>query len=204
MKTKLIMAAALAMSIHTALAQEITAYDADSTAYYNALHNPNDYAQAPVKGQQRKVLEPSRVHTSINMGTGFSSLGSYEFISPTVTYEASKKWNLNFGMGIAYSNWKPARIGSDENCTYDNLRALTTYYSAGAEYRASDKLSLYGDILYYKTTPTSHTSLGDNDGYMATFGATYNITKSLSVGFEVRSSRNVNPYGLYHNPYSPW
>ncbi len=196
-----------------AAAQEVSAYDTDSTAYYNAAYNPNDYAQAPIKGPQRKVADRSRLHTNVDMGVGFGNGGSYEYINPTFDYDLSKKWSLNFGMGVAYSSLKLRDLPYSEggSVSYQNLRAISNYYSAGATYRASDKLSLYGDIIYVKTMPVGGDDNGfyNTDRYMATFGATYNITKSLSVGFEVRQSRGINPYlnpygTMYNNPYSPW
>jgi len=210
-KTIIIMAMTLLGALNAA-SQEITSYETDSTAYLNAIYNPNDYAQAPIKGPQRKVADRNRLHTDVNMGVGFGGGGSYEYINPRFNYDLSKKWSLNFGMGIAYSNLKLRDFAiSDQNgATYQNLRAISNYYSAGATYRASDRLSLYGDLIYIKSTPVGDSPFSSNtDAYMATFGATYNITKSLSIGFEVRQSRNVNPYNspygiIYNNPYSPW
>ena len=198
----------------TAGAQEVTSFDADSTAYYNAVYNPNEYAQAPVKSPQRKVNERPRLHADVNMGVGFGGNGTYEYVNPRFHYDLSKKWSLNFGMGVSYSSLKLRGLsaGPESNvASYQNLRAITNYYSAGASYRASEKLSLYGDIIYAKTMPVGGCESpwgGNTDAYMATLGATYNITKSLSIGFEVRQSRNVNPYNpygiIYNNPYSTW
>ena len=188
-------------------AQEVSSYDTDSTFYYNNVYNPNDYAQSPVTLPQRKVSEQSRLHTNVNMGMGFGNGGSYEFIKPTVSFDATKKWSLNFGMGIAYSNLSlRSYTGADKSVSYNDLRAITNYYSAGASYRASENLSLYGELIYAKSTPVGGNALygGNRVSYMAVFGATYHITKSLSVGFEVRQSQNMNPYDIYNNPYSPW
>ena len=205
-KTLIIMAFAL-LGAQAAGAQEVTSYETDSTAYYNALYNPNDYAQAPIKGAQRKLDNRDRLHATVNTGVGIGGGGSYEYINPTLDYDLSKKWSLNFGMGIAYSNFKLRDYSNAEQANYANMRAITNYYSAGVTYRASEKLSLYGDIIYARTMPVGGGSSPyyDGDRYMATFGATYNITKSLSVGFEMRQSRGMNPYGImYNNPYSPW
>jgi hypothetical protein len=217
-KTLIIMALTL-LGAFAAGAQEVTSYETDSTAYYNAVYNPNnDYAQAPIRGPQRKVnSDRNRLHTTVNTGVGISGGGSYEFVNPTFNYDLSKKWSLNFGMGVSYSNLKLRTFANSEDggANYQNLRAISNYYSAGATYRASERLSLYGDLIYAKTMPVGG---GDNpfgynnDAYMARFGATYQINKSLSVGFEMSTSRNVNPYGapgnpygiIYNNPYSPW
>ena len=189
-------------------AQEVTSYDTDSTAYYNALYNPNDYAQAPIKGQQRKVTDRSRLHTNVNMGVGVSGAGSCEFVNPTFSYDINKRWSLDFGMGLAYSTFKFRDVPHGEgSATYQNLRAVSNYYSVGATYRASEKLSLYGDLIYARTTPLGGGDYFDNynkDRYMATFGATYNITKSFSVGFEVSTSQGINPYMYYDNPKWPF
>lgn len=217
MRKTLIIIASVLMGALTAGAQEVTSYETDSTAYYNAIYNPNDnYAQAPVKGPQRKVnSDRNRLHATVNTGIGVGGGGSYEFVNPRFNYDLNKKWSLNFGMGIAYSNLKFRNFANTENAAkYDNLRAISNYYSVGATYRATDKLSLYGDLIYAKTMPVGggDNPFGNNDAYMATFGATYQINKVFSIGVEVQHARNANPYGapgnpygiIYNNPYSPW
>lgn len=214
MKKTLIILALCLIGALPAVSQEITAYDTDSTAYYNAAYNPNDFGQAPVKGRQARVQDGrGRLHADVRMGAGFGGGGSYEFVSPTLEYDLSKKWSLNFGMGLAYSTmkWKSLPLDEGGQVSYQNMRAVSNYYSAGATYHASDRLSLYGDLIYVKSVPVGGDGhcMYDGDRYMATFGATYNITKSLSVGFEVRQSRGFSPYAsrygiIYNNPYSPW
>jgi opacity protein-like surface antigen len=204
MKKFIILTALLALGFTQVEAQEITSYDTDSTAYYNMVYGPDDYAQAPIKGPQRKVNGTDKFHTSINLGTGFGNGGYYQYLSPMFNYDISKKWTLNIGTSIAYSTFK---VRDFENVgERSTLHALTNYYSVGATYNATERLSLYGDVIYGRTMPTGNSSVNglSNDGYMATFGATFNISKSLSIGIEVRSSRNMNPYGIYNNPYSPW
>ena len=208
MKKTLIIMALTLLGALSASAQEVAAYDAtDSTAYYNALYNPNDYAQAPVRGPQRKVFDRSRLHANVNMGVGMSGGGSCEYVNPTFNYDLSKKWSLNFGMGVAYSTFKFKALPLGEDvATYQNLRAISNYYSVGAEYRASDRLSLYGDLIYARTSPLGggYFDSYDKDRYMANFGATFNISKSFSVGFEVSTSRGVNPYMYFDNPKWPF
>ena len=211
-KTFIIIVSALLGTL-TAGAQEVTSYETDSTAYYNAIYNPNDYyAQAPVKGPQRKVnSDRNRLHATVNTGIGVGGGGSYEFVNPRFCYDLNKKWSLDFGMGVSYSNLKFRNFANAESSAkYQNLRAVTNYYSVGATYRATGRLSLYGDLIYAKMMPVGGDNPfgGSTDAYMATFGANYQINKALSIGFEVRQSRNVNPYNpygiIYNNPYSPW
>ncbi len=220
-KTLIIMVSALLGTL-TAGAQEVTSYETDSTAYYNAVYNPSGYAQAPVRGPQRKVnADRNRLHATVNTGIGVGGGGSYEYVNPRFTYDLNKKWSLDFGMGISYSNLKFRNFANAESSArYENLRAVTNYYSVGATYRATEKLTLYGDLIYAKRMPVGggdNPLGGNNDAYMATFGAMYQVNKAFSIGFEVQKSRNVNPYGLpgnpsgipdygiiYNNPYSPW
>ncbi|MBR4325934.1 MAG: outer membrane protein transport protein [Bacteroidales bacterium] len=198
-------------------AQEVTSYDTDSTAYYNAAFNPAEYGQAPIKGPQRKLADASRLHTNVNMGVGVGGGGSFEYVNPTFYYDLSKKWSLNFGMGVAYSTFKLKNLACNEDvANYQNLRAISNYYSAGATYRATERLSLYGNIIYEKSMPVGGGNANgltmDNDRYMATFGATYRFSEKFSIGVEFSHAHDTNPYSnfsnpystIYHNPYSPW
>lgn len=186
-----------------AMAQEVTSYAADSTAYYNSLYNPNDYAQAPIKGPQRRVGDSdgrSRIHTSINMGTGFGSMGNYQFLSPSVSYDATKRLSLQFGMGLQYSNFKIADMAG-ERLEYRRASAVTNYYSVSAAYQASDRCVLYGGLVYgTDVMQKGEPRRMDSDRYTAIMGATFNITKSLSIGVEVRQQKNMSPFGGYGYP----
>lgn len=199
-------------------AQEVTSYDIDSTAYYNAVFNPAEYSQAPIKGPQRKVSDANRLHTNVSMGVGVGGGGSFEYVNPTFNYDLSKKWSLNFGMGVAYSTLKLKNLSrtAEDAANYQNLRAVSNYYSVGATYRATEKLSLYGDLIYAKSMTVGGGNVNglsmDSDRYMATFGATYHFNEKFSVGFEFSHAHDSNPYSnfinpystIYHNPYSPW
>ena len=106
---------------------------------------------------------------------------------------------------MAYSNLKYRSFGNNtEGVTYQNLKALTNYYSVSANYQASEKLQLTSSVIYFQNnyTSASDKNMFNRDAYMATFGATYQITPSFSIGVEVSNYKNVNPWGYgYGNPY---
>jgi len=198
---KLILALAAAIIVQAAHAQEITSYDVDSTAIYNAMYNPSDYAQAPVTLPQRKVLDRNRISTQINMGTSISSIGSSEYINPNISYQATDRLSLSFGMGIMYSNLK-LRNFEDETSAESSMRAITNYYSVAASYRVSPKCDVYGSLIYMRDDFGAKSQFSPQNRYMATFGATFNITESLSIGIELRKSENMSPfYTRGYNPY---
>ena len=79
---------------------------------------------------------------------------------------------------------------------------MTNYYSVEASYLASERLLLTGSIIYANNHYGEPRSKYNNDGYMCTFGATYQITPSFSIGFEVSQSHNIYPvYGGYGYRY---
>ncbi|MCQ2253189.1 MAG: outer membrane protein transport protein [Bacteroidales bacterium] len=184
-------------------AQDITGYDTDSTAIYNAYYNPENYSQAPVKGAQRRIdSNGPKITSNITMGTSFGGGISSQYIEPRLNYQATNRLQLQFGMGIMYSNINLRGLAT-EDISYQNMRALTNYYSASAQYQASERCRVYGSVVYASSRMMDNPSSPMRDKYMATVGATYNITKSLSIGFEVRQS-NINPYYMYGMPCNSW
>lgn len=195
------MAVAAAVLVSTAHAQEITCSDVDSTSIYNILNNPNDYSQAPTTLPKRKVLDRSRISTNINMGTSFSSIGSAQYISPAISYQATDRLHVSIGMGMMYSTLNLSGLeGFAANGEKLKNRTVTNYYSASASYQLSPRSMIYGSIIYAKNLDNGSNALSpyfSKDRYMATFGANFNITESLSIGFEVRRAQNMGPYYMY-------
>lgn len=194
-----------AVTFATAQAQEITSYEADSTSIYNALNNPNDFSQAPTVLPKQRIFAPGRVNTNVMMGTSVSNLGASQYVSPTINYNATDRLQLFFGMGIMHTNLRLDLSGTDLSAPKrDNTSLLTTYYTVGARYQVSPRCDVYGSVIYMNNSLGNNANpLFDKDRYMATFGATFNITESLSIGVEVRNSKNVSPYYM-HNPFSPY
>ncbi len=183
-------------------AQEISSYETDSTAIYNALYNPNDYAQSPVKLPQRKVLDRSRISTQVNMGTSFGKYGSSQFVAPEISYEASDRLHLHFGMGMIHSSLRLMNFAS-ETSAENNLRAIQNYYSVGARYSVSPRCDIYGSLIYMHDNYQQGNKFSQGkDRYMATFGATFNITESLQIGIQIRQSENMSPF--YTHGYAPY
>lgn len=191
----------LALSL-SAVAQQVESYDADSISYYNGLYNPNDFAQAPVTVQQQRV-KGDRLSSHIQMGTSFGSLGSSQYVSPVFNYQATNKLSLSLGLGMAYTNMKFSSLNKySEMPAYENLKAITNYYSAAANYQASEKLQITSSVIYFQN---NYIGVGEKpgfnrDAYMATFGANYQITPSFSIGFEVRQSKNISPFDYRMSP----
>ncbi|MBQ5403700.1 MAG: hypothetical protein IIU11_04970 [Bacteroidales bacterium] len=163
-----------------------------------------------VKAQEVTSFEEKSqmpISTSVDMGCSFSNFSNTEYLGARTKFQPLKRWDFSLGLGMAFSNFK-APVYSSESGTanYQNLRALTNYYTASASYRASQKLSIYSSVVYFKNDMLGNNSnkkspYFNRDAYMATFGATYQITPSFSVGFEVRNSQNVDPYGFYYGGY---
>ena len=160
-------------------AQEIIEYQHSDTTFQ--LYQAEPYAQTPVR---ESIRESKNRHAK---------------------YGLDKRFHVNVGFGMSFSSLKaPVFSDYEEAPTYQKLRTITNYYSVEASYLASDRLLLTGSIIYannhYGEPRTRYNSA--NDGYMATFGATYQITPSLSIGFEVSQSRNIYPvYGGYGYRY---
>ncbi len=204
---KIIMAIAAAIMVSTAHAQEITSSSVDSTFIYNYLNNPNDYSQAPTTLPQRKVLDRSRISTNINMGTSFSTIGMAQYINPAISYQATDRLHVSIGMGMMYSTLNLSSMeGLAANGEKIKTHTVTNYYSASASYQLSPRSMIYGSIIYAKNLDNGNNALSpyfNKDRYMATFGANFNITESLSIGFEVRKAQNMSPYYMYDRYNGP-
>ncbi|MCQ2974472.1 MAG: hypothetical protein MJ211_06630 [Bacteroidales bacterium] len=203
MKKIIIIIISLLFTIN-AKSQEVIEYQNDETSNVTFLEQYDpEVSQTPVRESMRKK-EKNRFHSSLNMGAGFSSFGNYEFLLPEFAYQVSDKFQMSFGFGVMYSNNKYPYYSKQETTEYQNLRAITNYYKAEAQYQASEKLLLVGSIIYAQnriSTPGSKQNI-NNDAYICTFGAQYNITPSFSIGIEVQQSKNMYPiYGGYGYPY---
>ncbi|MCQ2250077.1 MAG: hypothetical protein MJZ66_03095 [Bacteroidales bacterium] len=199
---KLLTAILAVLIVSQASAQEIASYEVDSTAIYTAMYNPNNYSKAPVKLPQRKVLDCNRINTQINMGAGFGSIGSYEFVAPSISYQATDRLQLQLGMGFVYGSLR-LRSFAGETSAENNLRAISNYYQASARYSVSEKCDVYGSLMYWRGNSLDRNPYSrGKDSYMATFGASFSITESLHIGIEVRRAENVSPF--YCGGYAPY
>ena len=188
------------------MAQEVTEYQSEDAGEVNVLqqYNAEPYSQTPVRESIRNSKN-RRVRTNVDVGAGFSSSGSFNYVLPEVAFQPAKRWQVSVDAGVMYSNFK-APVFSDytETPNYQNLRAITNYYKAEASYLASERLLITGSILYGQNrygAPRSKYS-SNNDSYMCSFGATYQITPAFSIGFEVSQYHNMYPmYGGYGYPY---
>ncbi|MBO4371495.1 MAG: hypothetical protein J5826_01060 [Bacteroidales bacterium] len=160
-------------------AQEIFEYQQIDTTFQT--YQPEPYSQTPVR---ESIRESKNRHAKAGL---------------------DKRFHVSFGMGMAFSTFKaPVFTDYNEAPTYQKLRTMTNYYSVEASYLASERLLLTGSLIYannhYGEPRTRYNSA--NDGYIATFGATYQISPSFSIGFEVSQSHNMYPvYGGYGNRY---
>lgn len=192
MKKLIFTAVLFAALASSGFSQQVSVYQSDSNDNYYQTQKDDTQSDVVTVGK-------NRVKSHVNIGTGFSKNGSYEFINPGLTYSASKKLDLSFSAGLMYSNFKTPVLSIENNQTsYENMRALTNYYSAQARYYATEKLMITGSLIY-QTSSISGGALSsrlNNDGYIISAGAIYQITPSLSVGFEVNRYNNINPYGI--------
>ena len=116
----------------------------------------------------------------------------------TGNFTPLKKWKFSLATGLSLTSFKTPTMEGN----YHNIKALTNYYSASASYAATRKLSLYSAITYYRTSCYGQEKKGlmpfNKDAYETSIGAHYQITPSLSVGFEIKHTENINPYGFYY------
>jgi len=160
-------------------AQEIIEYQNIDTVFQQYQSEP--YSQTPVR---ESIRESKNRHARAGM---------------------DKRFHVSVGFGISFSSIKaPVFSDYNETPTYQKLRTITNYYQVEASYLASERLLLTGSIIYANNhygEPRSRYN-SSNDGYIATFGATYQITPSFSIGFEVSQSHNIYPvYGGYGYHY---
>ena len=116
-----------------------------------------------------------------------------------INFIPQDKWQFAFSTGISFSNFKAPTT----DCNYRNIKALSNYYTLSTNYKATKKMSLYSSVTYLREDYKSQKDYfrGNLDGYLTTFGLNYQITPSLSVGFQVSTSKNVNPYYGYYYGY---
>ena len=179
-------------------AQEITEYQCDDTSSFFSRYEL--LIQQNEQFDYHKTQQIPRVHTSVSVGVGVGA-GNYEYVNPKVDIEATKKLSFSVGMGFMYSNFRVGSVSATETPTYQNLRAMSNFYSVQAAYKASEKLLVTSSLIYGQNNilNSSNRAKSNFDSYIATFGATYQITPAFSVGFEVSQYHNVSPFYM---PYS--
>ena len=167
--------------------------------FSSGLMAQEDYSQTPVREGIRNSKN-RQVQTEVGMGAGFWNGGNSDYVSTGIGFQPAERWRFSAGFGLMYSNFKaPVFSSYNETPDYQNLRAITNFYKASASYLASERLLLTGSIIYGQnrvTTPGTRYS-SSNDAYMCTFGATFKISPSLSIGVEVSRSQNMYPYYDY-------
>lgn len=204
MKKITLLSCALMLSA-SIMAQEVSEYQTvgNDDIQYLQDYNAEPYSQTPVRESIRQSKN-RQARAEVDMGMGFSKAGSTEYISPRMTFQPGKRWQVTAGMGMAISNFKaPVFTSYSETPDYQNLRAISNYYNAEVAYMASERLLVTGSIIYGQSRFVGqHKYSSTDDGYICTFGATYQITPGLSIGFEVSRAQNMYPvYGGYGYPY---
>jgi hypothetical protein len=88
---------------------------------------------------------------SFNVGTQFGwskhLYGNNNFISPSVSFDVSKRLTVTGGIGMAYSNMKVPLFVNSELKSGQTLNIISAFGYASGNYKYNERLNLHGTVL---------------------------------------------------------
>ena len=199
---------AIALSGFSQLIQDLPSlYVVDSTKEVETQPAvlPASYIAAP-KHPSDNPLKPALLKDAkvgLEVGSSFSSFGHGRnmfttYLSPSVSFQPSKKMQVFVGAYVAQNNANGFK--NDEVVAVAQPVAGYT----GATYFLTDRVNLYGNGIYgrggYAVVP-----YGVNNNYKSiSVGVSYKISEKTSISAQFQWSQGLPPYGSYlsNNPFS--
>lgn len=156
--------------------------------------------------QLKNKPESSKLNTQVNFGTNFSSFGNGlssfgTFVNPNLSYQFAPKLILTTGVTVM-----SYQFTGNSDLNLSEKRNIDTYFYAQAEYLASEKLRISGEVVYTQNnfSPLYDGAQSKFKPVSYSFSAQYKILPNLEIGIQFRQQdRNTwNPYNPYSNPYN--
>ena len=190
---KFILAIVPIFLIVTVSAQQIDSVDNDQLEVYgNPGHEQNN--------QEAEQLPAKRYDFGLQAGTSFTYASNYYYgpsvyIAPEFSYFITPRLKVSVGIGLEQSRLYPLNADFTDNEFLPMTRAFL--YARGS-YQLSPRLTVYSSV--YQTINDVPNRHPDRNSYHSMnmsgmdFGLQYNISKSFSVGFQLRSTSGAYPY----------
>jgi hypothetical protein len=149
-----------------------------------------------------------KVSFGMEMGSafGFSSGNGSLFgvyVSPSIRYKVSPKFNINFGATISNSNFINYINPFDfENTARFNNNITQTFLYAEGQYMMNNRLMInakgYKEIYRFDEPKINPRALDLNGGGVA-FGFQYKVTDNFHFGAQIGIRKGTTPYSHYQS-----
>jgi hypothetical protein len=165
------------------------------------LPNSTSLNQAP---KQVTPLNYQKLHLSLNVGAGFAgskyNSGVFTTIAPNLNYMATRRLKLEVGGVFMMGNNNFYQVPGNETRSNFLRRSTQTLIYAQGQYLLNDRLVLSGSV-FKSFNPNASSKLNPYalDYKGMNIGLDYKVTKSISVGAQIRYSNGNQNYFLNQN-----
>jgi hypothetical protein len=116
-----------------------------------ALQSFGQYKKGAFQPVQKNKTNDS-IQYHLNVGTQFWAGGKHlygnnNFISPSVSFDVSKRLTVTGGIGMAYSNMKVPLFVNSELKSGQTLNIISAFGYASGNYKYNERLNLHGTVL---------------------------------------------------------
>lgn len=179
-----------------------------------AINYPKQEKEKVGNEQSYPINNNSKVSYQIDLGSSFSTSKSFGnalsfYTAPQIKYKFTPKLNLSAGIMLintSVSNYYLAEKNKNSNI---NQAFLFT----GFDYQASEKLKIYGQIMYGLNSSPNTTLNSNNSQYYIRFDAEYKVTENFSIGLRIMNQNmgypgygnyGLDPFNNYNSFYNPF
>jgi len=165
------------------------------------LLNSISLNQAP---KQVTPLNYQKLHLSLNVGAGFAgskyNSGVFTTIAPNLNYMVTRRLKLEVGGVFMMGNNNFYQVPGNETRSNFLRRSTQTLIYAQGQYLLNDRLVLSGSV-FKSFNPNASSKLNPYalDYKGMNIGLDYKVTKSISVGAQIRYSNGNQNYFLNQN-----
>ncbi|GEM_PF-5252913 len=184
---------------------------------YSNDEGAKDYSKQEKEINRNEQLSPinnnSKLSYQIDLGSSFSTSKTFGnslsfYTAPQIKYKFTPKLNLSAGLMLINTSVSNYYLAEKQGKSNFNQTFLFT----GFDYQASEKLKIYGEIMYGLNN-SPHTIINNNSQYYLRFDAEYKVTENFSIGLRIMNQNmgypgygnyGLDPFNNYNSFYNPF
>ena len=160
----------------------------DSVSTENAAENKFDLEKA------------KKMSFGMEFGTGIESYmrnsnAFYTYTAPSLRYAINKKLSVRVGVMMMNINTNNMLYVNSEGIQKVSGNILQTSFYAAADYYATEKLRITGEVLYGNNTMPNSLNKFNQNPKAFSIGATYKINDYMQIGIKIGERQNQQ--GIY-------
>lgn len=141
------------------------------------------------------IQKAKKMSFGIEFGTGIesymhNSTAFYTYTAPSFRYALSKKFSVRVGVMMMNVNANNLYYYNTEGIQKANGNLLQTYFYTAADYYATERLRLTGEILYGNSILQNSGAGFGNKPKAFSIGAEYKISDNFQIGIKIGQGQN--------------